>query len=340
MRGICFDDEHKQIVVCDYNNRRLSIWSSDGSQFITTVNIPNNNQYPWSVCMDKYANHSSSNNNNRIQVFNAADGKFISKCGTQGNGNGQFYTPRGICLHPSNNNIIVADYNNNRVQMLNDQFRFVSMIGDNLLESPQAVDCSSLPPHSIVAADDQNQIHLFSPSSNNNNNNSDYQLVRSFCSNGSSYNQTNSVYGICFDDEHKQIVVCDFYNRRLSIWSSDGSQFITTVNIPNNQYPWCVFMDKYANHSSSKNNSNSNVHRMIVGTVSQILVFDARKLQALQTQPQQQQQQGSVLDVIQSIGSPTSGSKAGEFNCVFGVCVDENGYLWASDYSNHRIQRF
>ena len=277
--------------------------------------------------------------NNRIQVFNPADGKFISKFGTQGNGNGQFQYPRGICLHPSNNNIIVADCNNNRVQMLNDQFQFVSMIGNNLLNNPKALDCSSLPPHSIVAADWKNQIHLFSPSSNNNNNNSDYQLVRSFCSNGSSYNQTNTVYGICFDDEHKQIVVCDYGNRRLSIWSSDGSQFITTVNIPNNQNPCSICMDKYANHSS--NNNNNSVHRMIVGTNSQILVFDARKLQALQPQQQpQQQQQGSVLDVIQSIGSPTSGSKAGEFNYVFGVCVDENGYLWASDHYNHRIQRF
>ena len=96
-------------------------------------------------------------------------------------------------------------------------------------------------------------------------------------------------------------------------------------------------MDKYANHSNS--NNNSNVHRMIVGTNSQILVFDARKLQALQPQPQQQQ--ASVLDVIQSIGSSSStGSKPGEFNHVYGVCVDENGYLWASDFSNHRIQRF
>ena len=151
--------------------------------------------------------------NNRIQVLNATDGKFVSKFGTQGNGNGQFYTPRGICLHPSNNNIIVAEVSNNRVQMLNDQFQFVSMIGNNFLKEPWAVDCSSLPPHSIVAADYSNQIHIFSPSSNNNNNNNDYQLVRSFCSNGSSYNQTNGVFGICFDDEHKQIVVCDVNNR-------------------------------------------------------------------------------------------------------------------------------
>ena len=273
--------------------------------------------------------------NNRIQVFNPADGKFISKFGTQGNGNGQFQNPLSICLHPSNNNIIVAEYSNNRVQMLNDQFQFVSMIGNNLLKNPCAVDCSSLPPHSIVAADYSNQIHLFSPSPNSNNN-SDYQLVRSFCSHGSSYNQTNVVYGICFNDEHKQIVVCDNSNRRLSIWSSDGSQFITTVNIPNKQYPLSICIDKYANHNS---NNNRNVHRMIVGTQTQILVFDARKLQALQPQPQQQQ--ASVLDVIQSIGSSSStGSKAGEFTNVSGVCVDENGYLWASDLNNHRIQRF
>ena len=53
----------------------------------------------------------------------------------------------------------------NKIKSKHNNYQFVSMIGNNLLKSPYAVDCSSLPPHSIVAADWANQIHLFSPSS-------------------------------------------------------------------------------------------------------------------------------------------------------------------------------
>ena len=117
---------------------------------------------------------------------------------------------------------MVADSNNHRVQMLNEQGAFVAVIGEGV-HDPCAVSCSdSLQRHNhIVAADYGNQIHLFSPASSSSS--SDYKLLRTFCSTGSGQQQTDCVYGICFDDERNRIIACDYFNKRLSVWSVDGS---------------------------------------------------------------------------------------------------------------------
>ena len=53
--------------------------------------------------------------NHRIQVF-SSEGRFITKFGTKGDGDGQLNDPHGLALTPEGN-IIVADFRNNRVQL-------------------------------------------------------------------------------------------------------------------------------------------------------------------------------------------------------------------------------
>jgi len=180
----------------------------------------------------------SDSNNHRIQFFkNNEQCDYLSQFGSLGNNNGQFNNPSQLCVDPINNHIIIADSFNNRIQILNEQFEFVTVIGQGQLQYPCAVDCSLSHPHHIVIADYQHEIHLYSNShNNNNNNNSEYQLLRSFSSHGSNKDQTNRVNGICFDDEHKRILICDCNNNRLSVWSSDGSQFIKIINMPTKDY--------------------------------------------------------------------------------------------------------
>lgn len=48
------------------------------------------------------------------QVYNA-DGEFLFKFGSHGEGNGQFNAPTGVAVD-SNGNIIVADWGNSRIQ--------------------------------------------------------------------------------------------------------------------------------------------------------------------------------------------------------------------------------
>lgn len=51
----------------------------------------------------------------RPQVY-SADGEFLFKFGSHGEGNGQFNAPTGVAVD-SNGNIIVADWGNSRIQV-------------------------------------------------------------------------------------------------------------------------------------------------------------------------------------------------------------------------------
>ena len=53
-------------------------------------------------------------NNHRIQKF-TSDGKFITKWGKKGNGDGEFDCPTGISVD-SQDNVYVADGNNHGIQ--------------------------------------------------------------------------------------------------------------------------------------------------------------------------------------------------------------------------------
>jgi len=50
-----------------------------------------------------------------LQVYNA-DGEFLFKFGSHGEGNGQFNAPTGVAVD-GNGNIIVADWGNSRIQV-------------------------------------------------------------------------------------------------------------------------------------------------------------------------------------------------------------------------------
>lgn len=55
-----------------------------------------------------------SKNTSLLQVYNA-DGEFLFKFGSHGEGNGQFNAPTGVAVD-TNGNIIVADWGNSRIQ--------------------------------------------------------------------------------------------------------------------------------------------------------------------------------------------------------------------------------
>ncbi len=51
-----------------------------------------------------------------------ADGEFLFKFGSHGEGNGQFNAPTGVAVD-ANGNIIVADWGNSRIQVRQNIFR-------------------------------------------------------------------------------------------------------------------------------------------------------------------------------------------------------------------------
>ncbi len=94
----------------------------------------------------------------------------------------------------------------------------------------------------------------------------------------------------------------------------------------NDQQPTSICMDYY---------HGNNGNYFIVGTEKpvQILVFDSRK----EGQASQLQQAAGNDSVVQTIGFEEAGNKAGQFNGVCGVCVDEYGRLLTTDRLNDRV---
>ncbi|XP_078585741.1 E3 ubiquitin-protein ligase TRIM32-like [Branchiostoma floridae x Branchiostoma japonicum] len=78
----------------------------------------------------------SNGDNHCIHVHNE-DGQFLFKFGDLGSGEGQLYSPHGICTDKAGN-IIVADSGNSRVEMFDKKGRFLKHIATDM-EKPQAV---------------------------------------------------------------------------------------------------------------------------------------------------------------------------------------------------------
>ena len=66
------------------------------------------------------------------------NGKFISRIGKSGKGKLEFNNPRGLTFD-HNGDLYICDYNNNRVQILTQEFVFKDQFGQNSLKNPRDV---------------------------------------------------------------------------------------------------------------------------------------------------------------------------------------------------------
>ena len=88
------------------------------------------------------------------------NGTFISKIGKYGKGELEFNCPFGLTIDESNGNIYVSDCHNNRIQILSQDFHFISQFGKDTLESPRDVKLSK--EHIFVLGGSNPCLHLFS----------------------------------------------------------------------------------------------------------------------------------------------------------------------------------
>ncbi|XP_048836314.1 tripartite motif-containing protein 3-like [Brienomyrus brachyistius] len=95
--------------------------------------------------------------NHSVKVF-SADGEFLFKFGSHGEGNGQFNAPTGVAVD-GNGNIIVADWGNSRIQVFDSSGSFLSYINTSAdpLYGPQGLALTS--DGHVVVADSGN--HCF-----------------------------------------------------------------------------------------------------------------------------------------------------------------------------------
>jgi len=162
-QGIAIDNHHRRIIIVDSNNHRLVFVSSIDLSFLFEIggiqgSQPGEFLGPASIAIDhdRCRIIVADTFNDRVQVLSSIDGSFLFEFGQQGDQPGQFKLPHGVCID-NQGRIIVADYNNLRLQSFTHQGHHISSF-DCGRERPSAVAFDEH--RGLVAFTAGNQVHV------------------------------------------------------------------------------------------------------------------------------------------------------------------------------------
>ena len=158
-RGVTVDNKTGNIYIADQSSNCVKVFDSTGKYLFKFGDneCEGKMYFPLSVaiCGDRIL----ISHNNHCILNHQLSGKFISKIGSRGNGELEFNFPHGLTIDESNENIYVTDCNNNRIQILSQDFRFISQFGKDVLKHPRDVKLSK---EYIFVLDESNPcLHLF-----------------------------------------------------------------------------------------------------------------------------------------------------------------------------------
>ena len=226
-RDVTVENETGNIYIADIDNECVKVFDSTGKYLFKfgdnedegKMNLP----LSVAICGDRIL----------ISQYNCIlnyqlNGKFISKIGKYGNGELEFNCPFGLTIDESNGDIYVSDYSNNRIQILSQDFRFISEFGKDILISPRNVKLSK---EYIFVLDGSNPcLHLF---------NYNHILQKSVFSRGKGMQVMYPYY--FFIDQTDNILISDYGSNSIHILNIEF-QFIHKISVSIN--PMGITVDK------------------------------------------------------------------------------------------------
>ena len=207
-QGVTVDNETGNIYIADTGNNCLKVFDSTGKYLFKFGDneCEGKMYFPLSVaiCGDRILISQS----NHCILNYQPDGKFISKIGKCGKGELEFNWPYGLTIDESNGNIYVSDCNNNRIQILSQDFRFISQFGKDTLKHPRDVKLSK---EYIFVLDESNPcLHLF---------NYNHILQKSIISRGKGMQVINPWF--FFIDQTDNILISDCDSNSIHIFDKE-----------------------------------------------------------------------------------------------------------------------
>ena len=281
---------------------------------------------PWGITFDSKNQQVivSDEFNHRLQFFTRYDVTHLLTVGSKGINLGQLSYPRGLCIQSFTNHLLVCDFDNHRVQAWSanddeDKAQPIYAIGrtgqssnaKGQFNDPYGVCCSSDGSFS-VAEYENHRVQRFDASG---------RFLNTFGTQGKNEDQFHYPFDVCHLHHHfapssfasSLLLVADYINKRLSIWSGDGHQHITNIQMSGCPRGVCVDLNGFVNVSCS---GFFRPHF--------VCIYDPRKSFAL----------------LQTLGDHFGGSEPGQFNFPTGMCVDDLNTLMVVDRNNHRVQFF
>ena len=143
--------------------------------------------------------------------------ELVIRAGTQGSENGQFNSPRGLCID-YNGDVLVAERGNNRVSVLSKDLIFISNIGIGQLRDPTDI---KLTPDSVVVVLDRSPkcVHFYSKNGH---------FLSSCISQGQGPDCLVFQPSFFCLDLAGNIIISDYGNERIKIFSQ-SEQLIHTI---------------------------------------------------------------------------------------------------------------
>ena len=201
-RGVTVDNETGNIYIVDRDDNCAKVFDSTGTYLFKFegMDLP----LGIAICGDRIL---ISQGNHCILNY-LVNGKFISKIGKDGKGELKFNYPFGLTIDESNGNIYVSDCCNNRIQILSQDFRFISQFGKRILKFPRNVELSN---EYIFVLDESNPcLHLF---------NYNHILQKSVISRGNGMQVINPFY--FFIDQTDNILISDYGSNSIYIFNNE-----------------------------------------------------------------------------------------------------------------------
>jgi tripartite motif-containing protein 71 len=232
---------------------------------------------------------------------------FCINGGGEGNGDGQFCRPWGVCCDTSGN-IIIADRSNNRVQIFDKQGKFLRKFGSygtrqGQFDRPAGVAYDSQLHRIIVTDKDNHRIQVFQP---------DGTFLFKFGEKGSKPGPYfNYPWDVAVSSE-SNILISDTRNHRIQLFNLNG-QFINKYGFDG---PLWKQFDSPRGVAFNQQN--------------QIIVTDFNNHRLLVINPD--------FQTAKFLGSEGSGN--GQFLRPQGCAVDHEGNIIVADSRNYRVQIF
>ena len=209
-------NERNEIAVTDRDNKRVQIFSSDGTYLRSFGRMGDQEGEFFHPTGIAYLNNGNivvaDSINNRLQIF-TEQGEYLTQIGGEGNLDHQFNYPWGLSVD-SDGNIIVADADNKLVKIFTPSGQFLRKFGEDLLVDPS--HCIQEDQYFIVADHGDHSIKVF---------NADGDFLYKFGNKGEGDGEFDQPQYLSVD-KAGHLMVCDYSNNRVQVLKLSG-KFIT-----------------------------------------------------------------------------------------------------------------
>ena len=219
---------NESIYIADTGNSRIQIFSTAG-KFVAEFGKEQLNR-PDSIALNDKWVFVSDYYHNAVFKFKITDKQYVCQ-----SAKGELNYPLGITVDTSGE-VLVADYNNNRIAILNSELKLVREIGKDKLKQPRDVKINK---NNIFVADNNeiNNIHIFTKSGD---------INRSFIK----LDKGTFLIHFCFD-LYNNIIVSDCSSMSIQIYTINGElihkivckSYTRGIAVDNNNNIICAYSD-------------------------------------------------------------------------------------------------